>query len=591
MQTPASESPDAALFDVVIRMPLGAKLQTIKKLAETQAGLPPERVERLIKVLGSTPNAKVAAAVNLQRAEEEKMRFVKAGLHAEIVPVNAQNSISDHHAAHLEPTPATGVNHPISSVKKTSDESVAFLSRAEVDLALSPIHSAGQSGVFWGKAGLIVGLALAVVAILFYASRQDITRYGITVPWGKKDLASSPASKPNLPQTQLATAAAVFDPSANPYTDDALVLAAGGQRTGAKSLTMEEAITEATGSPAAGEAVTKQTKQFLTAELAIALAELGQDARAQAVLKAVANAATQGADQRLKSRLAMAQLELQAWSIVRMDSTGSQQAIQALKTTTQAMANAQDKVLLQGQIADILSRSLPLSSNEPRAFLSLAAESLKSISGPQLVIAQSNLAVSMARVFLRETTVRAKMGLWSKAKAGAAQVEGLIKPAPDGWGQARLYAVDYQAKQQTGQNDKAAKSLESALELAGKVGSLVERAVWLRSIAQLSDAGTNEQFETVANALQNQANVKTGLERAQVLTELSLLYIESGLPGRATALRVQAQSTTGLSTTDLASINVDLIARGDMATAKMLHGLGRFAEAEAVLQRLGSYLF
>ncbi len=34
------------LFDVVISMPPGAKLETIQKLAETEAGLPPDRVER-----------------------------------------------------------------------------------------------------------------------------------------------------------------------------------------------------------------------------------------------------------------------------------------------------------------------------------------------------------------------------------------------------------------------------------------------------------------------------------------------------------------------------------------------------------------
>ena len=274
-----------------------------------------------------------------------------------------------------------------------------------------------------------------------------------------------------------------------------------------------------------------------------------------------------------------------------MDSTQGKQAIQELKTRTQAIANAQDRALIQGQIADILSRSLQLLSDAPRAFLYLAAECLKSINGLQSKIAQSNLTVSMAKVFLREISGRAKMGLWLKAKAGSTQVKSLIKQAPGGWTQARLYAIDYQIKLQTGQNDKAAKSLESALELAGKVGSLVERAIWLRSIAQLSDAGTHEQFDKATNTLQKEVSVKTGLERAQVLTELSLLYIESSLPGKAALLRGQAQTMTGLSAPDIAGINVDLIARGDMATAKMLHGLGRYAEAEAVLQRVGSYLF
>ena len=127
--------------------------------------------------------------------------------------------------------------------------------------------------------------------------------------------------------------------------------------------------------------------------------------------------------------------------------------------------------------------------------------------------------------------------------------------------------------------------------LVGKNSSLAERAAWLRAIAQLSEAGTQEQFETIANSLQSQLNSKSGLEKAQGLTELSLLYTAAGLPGKAAQLRSLAQATTGLSAADSASINTDLIVRGDMAMAKMLHGLGRYAEAEAVLQRVGGYLF
>ena len=59
-------------------MPPDAKLETIQKLAETEAGLSPDRVNRLIRVLSTTPDAKVRAALTLQRAEEEKVRFTRA---------------------------------------------------------------------------------------------------------------------------------------------------------------------------------------------------------------------------------------------------------------------------------------------------------------------------------------------------------------------------------------------------------------------------------------------------------------------------------------------------------------------------------
>ena len=41
------------LFDVVISMPTGSKLETIQHLASTEAGLPPDRVERLTRVMGA----------------------------------------------------------------------------------------------------------------------------------------------------------------------------------------------------------------------------------------------------------------------------------------------------------------------------------------------------------------------------------------------------------------------------------------------------------------------------------------------------------------------------------------------------------
>lgn len=591
MQTPDNDSPEVPLFDVVIRMPPDAKLETIQKLAELEAGLSPERVKRLIRVLSTTPNAKVGAAITLQRAEEEKVRFTKAGLDVEILPLEPRNLMHGRDSAHAKLIPFKDFNESMSPIEKISNTHTASLTREIGDTTFDQAQSVGNRNIFGGKSGLLIGAALVMGASLFYVFGKGIDLPSIALPWTKKDPVVSVTGNPSLLQTQLATAAAVFDQAADPYADDPLVLTASGKRTSARGLTIEETITQATGSASAAEAITKQTKQLLIAEFAVLMAELGQDARALVVLKALPNDANSVADQRVASRLMMAQMELQAWATLRTDSTQNKQAIQQLKIKTQAVVNPQDRALLQGQIADILSRSSQLSSAAPRAFLSLAAESVKSISGPQSITAQNNLMVSMGKVFLRETIDCAKIGLWSKAKAGSTQVESLIKQAPDGWTQARLYAIDFQGKQQIGQNDKAAKSLESALELAGKAGNLVDRAIKLRSIAQLSDAGTQEQFEIAANTLQTQVSAKTGLEKAQVLTELSLLYIEASLPGKAAMLRSQAQAITGLSAPDISSVNVDLIARGDMATAKMLQGLGRYAEAEAMVQRVASYLF
>ena len=699
MQTPRSESVDSAvpLFDVVISMPPGAKLETIQKLAETKAGLPPDRVERLIKVLRSTPNAKVGSAVTLERAEEEKARFTKAGLLVEITPLLTVQTLTAGSFDGLEACPACGkravmpenrqcpscgvfidkltdeyllkkkiMQQELGAIEfqksksakdtaKGSRESVEAAIRAQVRAELEKKYGISKAGFFKGKAGLLISTTLAIAMGLLYMGEKGVTIGGMSLPWGKKETAAGAMSASNLQATAGAPAAggtgavagaagvtgagsATADPTGDPDIDDPLIQAAGGKRIGAKGLTMEEAVAAANvlgksagnttaeralaggaaksgvsgggqtvsagtagasgagsaatgGTEAAATSVPKEVKQQLTAEFAGVLAELGQGARAREVLKALAGSINPVTDTQAASALQAAQLKLQAWSIQRMAGGQAAQAAEDLKAKTQAIANAQERTQLQGQVAVILSRNSQLAPEVPRLFLSLGAESLKAVGGGQTNASLGDLAVSMAEVFLNETTARAKAGVWTKAKASAAQVEDLIKQAPDAWAQSRLYAVDHLAKLQTGQTDKATKSLNSALALAAKNNNLPERAVWLRSISQLSDASTHEQFEAAANNLQTQLNAKSGVEKARGLTELSLLYTAAGFSGKSAQLRSLAQATAGLSAADSVAINTDLVVRSDMAMAKMLHGLGRYADAEAVLQRVAGYLF
>lgn len=722
MKTPDSESIDSAvpLFDVVISMPPGAKLETIQRLAETEAGLPPDRVERLIKVLRSTPNAKVGAAVTMERAEEERARFTKAGLLVEVTPLLTVQTVSAGSYDGLEGCPACGKRAVMpktrqcpscgvfvdkltdeyllkkkimqqelgaiefqksQSAKNTSKDikaSTEAAIRAQVREELEKKYGIKKGGFFKGKGAILLASLVAVALGLLYAGEKGVTVAGMSLPWGKKEAPAGAMSAASLQQASAgasaaggtgaaagaagtagaagAAGAAGVELTGDADVDDMLIQAAAGKKTGGKQLTMEEALAASrtlaksvgnttaeralaggpvggpggaagakaggggaaaggagaaqidtggavvasgssggsgAGSASAGavDTVPKQTRQILTAEFGGLLAELGQVARSREVLKALAGTINPATDAPAASALQAAQLKLQAWSTLRMDGGQARQVAEDLKTKTQAIANAQERTQLQGQVAVILSRNPLLPPEVPRLFLSLGAESLKAVGGAQSSASLGDLAVSMAEVFLHETTARAKTGGWAKAKASAAQIEDLLKQAPDAWAQSRLYAVDHLAKLQTGQTEKATKSLDSALALAGKNTNLMERAIWLRSIAQLSDASTQEQFEAMATSLQNQLNAKSGMEKARGLTELSLLYTAAGLPGKASQLRGLAQATAGLSAADSVTINTDLLVRSDMAMAKMLHGLGRYAEAEAVLQRVGGYLF
>ncbi len=693
MQAPDSETLDSAvpLFDVVISMPSGAKLETIQQLATTQAGLSPERVERLIKALRSSPNAKVGSAVTMERAEEEKIRFTKAGLHVEITPLLTVQTTTTGSYDGLDTCPACGKRsvmpknrqcpacgvfvdkltdeyllrkkvmqqergalefqqaRSVKNTDKSSLESLEASIRAQVREELY----GKKGGLFKRKGGMMLASVAAIAMGLLYAGEKGVTIGGMSLPWGKKEAAPAVMSASTLSQASAgastaggtvaaagAAGGAAVELMGDADIDDMLIQAAAGKKTGGKSLTMEEALAASralaksvgnttaeralAGAPVGGPAgaagaksggagqvnasgtagtdagaasagatdtVPKQTKQILTAEFVSLLAEIGQGARAREVLKALAGGINPATDAPAALAFQAAQLKLQAWSVQRMDGGQARQAAEDLKLKAQAIANAQERTQLQGEVAVILSRNPQLPPEVPRMFLSLGTESLKAVGGTQSNASLGDLAMSMSEVFLHETTARARAGAWTKAKASAAQIEDLLKQAPDAWAQSRLYAVDHQAKLQTGQPDKATKSLEAALNLAAKNGNLLERAIWLRHIARLSDAATQEQFDAATASLQAQLGSKSGMEKAQALTELSLLYTAAGLPAKSSQYRTLAQSTAGLSAADTTVINTDLVVRGDMAMAKMLHGLGRYAEAETLLQRVGGYLF
>ncbi|MDO9357986.1 MAG: hypothetical protein Q7T70_03200 [Polaromonas sp.] len=334
----------------------------------------------------------------------------------------------------------------------------------------------------------------------------------------------------------------------------------------------------------------KQTKLILSAEFVRTLAELGQSARARGVLKAAMASLDPAAEPEAAAALRSADVRAQAWAIQRREAGAPGKAADELKAKIQAVADPAERTQLLGQTAVILSRGGQLAPELPRAFLTLASESLKSVAGASQQQALGDLAVSMGEVFAHETTARARSGMWTKAQASAGQIDALVKQAPDPWAQLRLQALDHQVKLQLGQNDKAKQSLDLALAQAGKNTNLAERAAWLRSIAQLGDAAAQEQMDAVTANLQAQLENKSGMEKAQALTQLSLLYANGGLPSRAEQYRRMAQSIAGLSRAESTTINMDLLVRGDLAMARVLQGLGRYAEAEAMLQRVGGYL-
>ena len=727
MSHPSESHAESAtpLFDVVITVPSGARVEDIERLARDASGLAPERIERLIKVLRGSSSAKVGAGVTREKADLAKVQFSAAGLLVEVTPIlSIQAAMAGHYdGTYVCPACEKRIVLPDNrqcpscnifvdkvtpefllrrkmleqergkieyqqaksakdSEKRTRDSMEAAM-RAKVREEIEAEYGIKRKKS--GLSGVVKAAGVLALLVVAFVGGKGLSADGL--PWGKSVSGKGNGqpkvmSADSLEKTaqaagadaDSATGGTAGSPGAaggtgDPDIDDSLIQAAASKQTGGKALTLEQALAasktlaksvgnttadramagstasqaannaidgaidnpatsidsvgvatsgsaksgvasaggdtlasgssfsgvtaagNSAGASASSVAVPKQTKQVLTAEFATVLAEIGQSARAKEILKAALAANNAVAEPEGAAALRTADIKARAWAIQRREIGPARAVSDELKAKILALSNASERAQLLGSVAAILSQNGQIAPEIPRNFLSLAADALKSVTGPgQPNAALGDLAVSMAEVFANEASARVKAGMWSKAQASAAQVEGLIKQAPDAWSQLRLYAIDHQIKQQMGLYDKAKQSLDAALAEVGKNVNLYERAAWLRSIAQLSDNAADEQLQALATSLQAQLEANSGADKARALTQLALLYAAGGLPSKADQSSRLAQSTAALSPAESIAINTDLIVRSDLAMAKLLQGLGRYAEAESLLQRVGGYL-
>lgn len=340
-----------------------------------------------------------------------------------------------------------------------------------------------------------------------------------------------------------------------------------------------------------GSAIPPRTRAVLSLEMARQLAEMKQLPRALGMMKAIqANPAVTG-DPATAVAARVTDLEIRAWAVGALAGADARKALDGLMSGANGLPDAASQVQALSRVGAILSRHEQLPPDASRAFLTRAGEALKSVSDAgQRNVLTGDWAVALGEVVLAEATLRARAGAWSKVQAAASQLDTLIRQAPDASSQARLHAIGYQLNEQMGQHEKATQSMTAGLALAAKVASVPERAALLRSMAALSIGAANDKLQAAVAAVQAQAMSRPPLERAQALAQLALLNADAGLRAKAGELSQLAQSTTGLAPADAAVLQADLTARSDLASARVLHGVGLYAESEAILQRVAGFL-
>jgi hypothetical protein len=699
---------DVALYDVVVRVPSGAKLEDIDRRAR-EAGVKPEKVDSLIKALKAVPQAKIGSRVTKERADAAKEQFTRAGLSVDVTPLLAlttmvtgtfdglftcpgckkrvmlpanrqcpdckvfvdklddealmRRKIMEQERAMLD----TQKIRDARKTEKSTQQSMEASIRAEVRKELEAKYGKKDTAT-WGLGGLLKLAAIPLVlAAVFIGGRGTSAGFSWAAISGQSDAkGAAPKDVDKMldsvgPKGAAAgaggagnTAAAAAAGGAgtatgDPDIDDPLIRAAGGNRIGKEGISIEQAVGAATvlaksvgnttaeralaGGPsgpggagagaadaagagggggggggaaaaaaaggaqadpgAAGAApaaaVPPQVKTLLALDFTRQLAEMGQWPRAQEMIKALKSRAA--ADPVAATAALGAEAEIRAWSMQSLAGERARAAADALLAQSEALPDAAARTRALAHAGVILSRHAHLPPEAARAFLSKAAESLKAIEDvSQRGSAIGDWAAALGEVLLVDATAKAKAGIWSKVQAANSQLDALIAQAPDASAQARLYAIDYQAKLQLGQQEKANASLLAGLALADKLPPAPERAALLRTMAQLSGAITHERMAASIAALQAQSGQKSGMARAQTLAQLALMHADAGLRVKAAELAAAARSTPGLSPAETTVLNADLIVRTEMAAAKVLHGVGMYAESEAVLRKVGGYL-
>jgi hypothetical protein len=681
MADPAAsiEESDEALFDVVVKVPQGARLDDIEKMALGPAGIRADRVESLIKALRSVPQAKIGAGVPRSRADAAKEQFTKAGLTVEITPVlsikiktegafdglfgcpsckqrvtlpenrqcpncgvfvdkvtdeaQMRRRIMEQERAKLDFQASRGAQQ---AEKMTRDQLEAQL-RAEVRAELE-----AQMGI--KKAASKVGQALKVLALVGVLAAVFIGGRGTGSGWSWEELkggGSAPKGKTAEVDKMLdsvgpaggaqagGAADAAAGGSGDPDVDDPLIQAAGGKRIGAKGISMEQAVAASmtlaksvgnttaeralaggtggaagaaaggasgAGAPGSAAGTTEATvapavKQLLALEFTTQLAEMGQWPRALQMIKALKASPKTTADPAVASAARVADMEVRAWAMQSLGEGKARSAADALMSDAVGLPDPYERAAALSRVGAILARHPQLPPEASRAFLTKAVDYVKAVNdAPLRSVATGQWAVAFGEALLADAIAKAKAGLWAKVQQANTQVDTLIAQAPDAASQAKLHAIGAQLKMQLGQQDKATQSMEAGLALVPRMDTMPERAALLRSMAQLSGGAGSDKLQAAAAALQAQALAKSGAERARTLTQLSLLNADAGLRGRASELAEAARTSTGLSAADAVQVNTDLIVRGDMAAARVLHSVGLYAESETVLQRVGNYL-
>ncbi len=590
--TPDQSAGDHFVFDVIVSMPLGIDKDILQKSAIDGLGVSPEAVATLMKSLSEHRVVKVKSAIPRHQAEEVAAKFNSVGFRVEINHSLNLQKIHRKESSDLAECPSCdkrvvltpdrqcpecGVfvdklseefllrkqimakeRARMEALKKIQDGDIAQKQRDELEKKLREEIKAElekELGIEKPKKPLFSGkFAKFVLPVSFVAISAAAFVGG---------RASAPSVEVKPPVETASASGASTGEAGNAAVSTVETFLKGSAQMGAamaksgSGLSMSEIIAQAQ-SPAGGADGTPggavggasqsdsllsnpgkdspeidipaDVKRELATEIAVAIAEVGQIARARELVGRAYQLAGETPAVSQAMHLRHAHIRVESWALVAGQGAGVEEQINALDKTVSELPTAGARAAGYASIGEILSASLNLKSEMAEAFFHRANQEFsneKDKTAQRDVTHQ--LLVSRGKGMLNAVRAHVERGLLDKAKKQHAQLGGMAGNAPPATA-AILFGFDAQAKQLLGDPPAAMKSIEAALAKASKAFSMEEEALQLRSIVQGREFHSSDKVKASLKLLMEKAEKWGKRELAGVLLHTGILHAANGSP-------------------------------------------------------------
>lgn len=609
---PEASSDGEYTFDVNISLPEWADRGIIQKRAQEGLGLPEEKIEQMMKTLASHRVLKVKTNVTRTEADSVALLFEEVGFRADIShsltlkKMTAAESDGKQECPACEsrivPLADTQCPHCGVYIKKLTPEFLAKkrLMKAERErlAAMNELEQrerhAQELKEIERRLRKEIRKELEKEVDVAPAPQQESKKLPLVMPilavlaigaafYGGQKLAfknmqKSPTSASNTVASKDDDNVEKILQQTNQLQNDMARMA--GSQADAGHLDQKDSLVPASDRPKGTQS--PAAKQQITRGLVRLLAEIGQVERARDMVeKMIAEHAT-SIDLKLTAQLRTLQLEVKAWELVHRGVDKPQEQLAELSKMVSEIPDGAERALCAAKLATLLARHPELTLGSTDGLFQVAEDAYKEQkAGPRQAELGQALLQARGEAILQQAKARASRGMRQQIEGLAGQLDTLARMAPESSAGA-IYGFNQQISKLAGNQEGAAKHLQTALTKARLAGTLAQQAASLSMIANAPGIYTNATWQQTLAALLTEAQSASPAEHAAVLYEVAQIH---GRHGTENIVREMQKKISDLVKSDVSLLPLDEALRGLAEVALAAHAHSQ-SEPALIEQRL-----